>query len=47
LVAVEHLYLLVLQERLSATTGAALVFTLATAAAALGSWLSSRPKAVG
>ena len=45
LVAVEHLYVLVLQERLSAAAGAALVITLATAAAALVSWLSSRPKA--
>ena len=45
LVAVEHLYLLVLQERLSASAGAALVITLATAAAALVYWRSSRPKA--
>ena len=47
LVAVEHLYLLVLRERLSASAGAALVITLATAAAALAYWISSRPKAVG
>ncbi len=45
LVAVEHLYLLVLRERLSASAGAALVITLATAAAALVYWISTRPKA--
>lgn len=45
LVAVEHLYLLVLQERLSAAAGVALVITLAIAAAALGYWISGKPKA--
>ncbi len=45
LVTVEHLYLLVLQERLSAAAAAALAITLAIAAAALVYWISGRPKA--
>jgi len=44
LVAVEHLYLLILQERLSAPAGVALLITLATAAAALVYWISSAPQ---
>ena len=36
---------LVLQERLSAAAGIALVITLAIAAAALGYWISGKPKA--
>lgn len=45
LVAVEHLYLLVLEKRLSASAAAALAITLAIGAAALVYWISSRPKA--
>ena len=47
LVADEHLYLLILQERLSTSAGGALVITLATAAAALAYWISPKTPTTG
>jgi hypothetical protein len=44
LVAVEHLYLIILQERLSATAGFALAITLTTAAGALVYWIRNAPR---
>ena len=44
LVAVEHLYLLILHDRLSTTASVALAITLTTAAAALVYWIRATPK---